>query len=142
MAVRSLVLGRLKPSQPTDPTPLSGLAPREVWPAGSALDDVVHRGNLRLAGIGPERPHDRQQRFPEGLERFLGIPDVEHLNLAVGLEGDVIEPTGRGTSAGRFQLADRFVVQRRCKRAGCEVETESHLLLSFLRFSGPRLSLS
>ena len=73
-----------------------------VWPAGSALDDVVHRGNLWLAGIGSERRHDRQQRLPEGLERFLGIPDVEHLNLAVGLEGDVVEPSCRGTSASRF----------------------------------------
>ena len=69
---------------------------RELYAMGSNPDAA------RLAGIGPERPHDRQQRFPEGLERFLGIPDVEHLNLAVGLEGDVVEPTGRGTSASRF----------------------------------------
>ena len=62
--------------------------------AGSALDDVVYRGDVRLAGIDPERRKDRQKRRPEGLERLLGLPDVEHLDLAVGLEGDVGEPAG------------------------------------------------
>jgi hypothetical protein len=47
---------------------------------------------MRLAGTGPERLHDRQQRLAEGLERLLGVPDVEHLNLPVGLHGDVVEP--------------------------------------------------
>ena len=50
---------------------------------------------------------------PKGLERLLGIPDVEHLNLPVGLESRVIEPAGRGSSAGRFELFDRLVVHRR-----------------------------
>ena len=40
--------------------------------SGSALDDVVYRGDVRLAGIGPELPHDRQQRGPEGIEWLLG----------------------------------------------------------------------
>ena len=60
----------------------------------SALDDVVHRGNLRLAGIRPERPHDWQQGGPECLERLLRFPDVEYLDLPIVLECDVVEPTG------------------------------------------------
>ena len=66
----------------------------------------MHRGNLRLAGIGPERPNDWQQGGPERLERLerlLRLPDVEHLDLPIALECDVVEPTGGRPCTSRFQ---------------------------------------
>ena len=68
----------------------------------SALDDVVDGHDLRLAGIGPQLGHDRQQRLPEGLERLLGVPDVEHLDQAVRFESDVIEPASGRSCTSRF----------------------------------------
>jgi hypothetical protein len=55
----------------------------------------------------------------------LRIPDVEHVDEATGLEGDVKEPAGRGAGTRRFEPADRFVVLLRGKRVGCEGEAES-----------------
>ena len=54
----------------------------------------MHLRDHRLTGVGSERGHDRYQGLAKGIERLLGIPDVEHLNLPVGLKSDVVEPAG------------------------------------------------
>jgi len=54
---------------------------------------------LRLAGINPCLGENRHQCCPEGLERLLGVPDVEHLDLAAGFESEVMQPSGRRAPA-------------------------------------------
>src|SRR6266496_2880215 len=68
----------------------------------SALNDVVHLRHHRLTGIGSKRGHDRHQGLAKRIERLLRIPDVEHLNLPVGLKRRVVEPAGRSSGAGRL----------------------------------------
>src|SRR5439155_14532217 len=68
----------------------------------SPLNDVVHLRHHWLTGVGSERGHDRHQGLAKCIERLLGIPDVEHLNLPVSLKSDVVQPTGGSSGAGRF----------------------------------------
>ena len=83
-----------------------------VWGAGmSAGDDVVNGVDRRRVEFDAELDQDRDE--PLGaplLESFRGLPDVEHLDFTVHVDGDVMEPVRRVAFAGRVQTADRFVV--------------------------------
>ena len=58
----------------------------------SALDHVVDERaeNHRLVQLDAMAREDRQERRSECVELLLGVPDIEHLDLAVGLECDVV----------------------------------------------------
>src|SRR5205807_7075757 len=92
----------------------------------SALNDVVHRRDARLTWISPYLGENWNQRRAERLKRLLGVPHIEHLDLAVHVESDVIEPPGWRSGTGPFESLDCVVVRRGRERTGGEVHTECH----------------
>ena len=93
-----------------------------------STDDVVHWCDHRSAGIRSELRHDRKQRRPEGLERLLRVPDVEYLDLAVGLHRDVEETCRPGPRLRPLRDSQHVVISRRRERAWREVEARVPLL--------------
>src|ERR1700689_2145470 len=73
-------------------------------------DYVVNGRHLGLARIHPQLAENRHQRGSERLEGFRGLPDVEQLDLAASVQGDVIEPACRRCGAHRLEPADYLVV--------------------------------
>ena len=69
---------------------------------------------------------DRHQGRTEGLEVFLGLPDVEHLQLTLGFEGDVEVTPLRRSGAVSFQPLDGFVVLLGREPDKGEIDPERH----------------
>jgi hypothetical protein len=67
-----------------------------------------------------EEDRDESLRAPV-FECVLGFPDVEHLDLAVRVDGGVVEPADRATLPSRIEPADGFVVLLRGEPAVPEV---------------------
>jgi len=76
----------------------------------SALDHVVYVLRHGRVQCDAELCEDRHQGLAEGVEILLGLPDVEDLDGAVRLEGDVVGAALRRTGTGRLQLLDGSVV--------------------------------
>src|SRR6266542_3500320 len=76
----------------------------------SADDDVVDRGDHRLAGVDPGRAKDRHQRLAERLERFRRVPDVEDLKAVLSLERRVVGASGGSALPRVLELLDDVVV--------------------------------
>ena len=82
----------------------------------SALDDVVHRRNLRLSRVHAYLLENRHQRLPKGVESSLRFPHVEDLELVPGAEAGVIKPpcrlSGTGPKAGGPNYLRRFALEQ------------------------------
>ena len=95
-------------ASPRSGQPLFGAAPAEnaSRPARSigrsAFDLVVNSGHHRLVQLDASRVQDRNEGGPKRVECFLRFPDVEDLDLAVCLKGDVVDPSIRGSRARLF----------------------------------------
>ena len=85
--------------------------------------DARHHWRLQFDAVCRK---DRQKRRSERVEFFLGIPNIEDLDLAVGLERDVDRTSLRGSRAGRVELLDYFVVLVRRESTVCEIEPLRH----------------
>src|SRR4051794_34211238 len=66
---------------------------RDGGPA-SAGDDVVDRGDHRLAWVDPGRAENRHQRRAKRLERLGRVPDVKDLQPVLALERGVVAAPG------------------------------------------------
>src|SRR5580658_1579984 len=94
--------------------------------ASASDDDVVDRRDHGRAGVDPFGGQDRHQRGAERLEGLLGLPDIEHVDVVLDLEREVVETSGRCARSGRFQILERLVVGVDRERARREVETSGH----------------
>ena len=84
-------------------------------PLVSAPDDLANGSDGRRKKLDPEFGEDRHEsRWPGGFERLLRLPNVEHFDLAVRFESNVIEPSGRAALTGCLEAADCLVVL--CRR--------------------------
>src|SRR6266508_665859 len=92
----------------------------------SARDHVVDVGDLRRTRVDAKFGQDRNQRLAECLKQFLRLPDVEDLDLAVGLQSHVVQPTRRRAGPGLLELLDRFVVLGDCERTRGEIQAHRH----------------
>src|SRR5450755_1656470 len=115
----------LQPARGTLPQRSSPLC-RGALEAISALDHVVHPGHHRLAGIGAKFGHYRNERRPERLKCPLRFPDVENLDLAVRLKGNVVRASFRRARTRSLELGNRFVVLVLGEPAGREVKPKCH----------------
>ena len=102
---------------------------------GSAFDLVVNSGHHRLVQLDPGRVEDRDQGGPERLESLLGLPDIEDLDLAVCLKGDVGDAPIRGSRARLFELAECCVVLLLREPLTSDVKAQCHSIPIPLRVS-------
>src|SRR4051794_15300596 len=86
----------------------------------SPVDHVVDPGDHRLARIGSEFGHDRNERRAECLERLLGLPDVEDLDLPVRLKGEMVGASLGRSGAGLLEPSNHLVIALRSEPAGAE----------------------
>jgi hypothetical protein len=92
-------------SPPCDRLPRAGVS-------RSALDLVVNPSHHRLVHLDARRREDRQKGCPERLECLLGLPNVEDLDLAVGLKCDVGDASVGGSGTRFLQLLTLSAVVR------------------------------
>ena len=88
--------------------------------------------NHRRFQLDAELRQDRYQSLAEGIELRLGLPDVEHIDVAVSLEGDVERASVGCSGSGRLKPAERICVLLRGESAMLEVDSERHLYQPFV----------
>src|SRR6478752_6357404 len=99
----------------------------------SGFDLVMTPSHHRLVQLEPCRGEDREQGLPERLKRLLGLPDVEDLNLAACLQGDVEDSSVGGACARFFELSEGCVVLLLSESFASDVEPKCHSVVDSLR---------
>ena len=92
--------------------------------------------NHRRFQLDAELRQDRYQSLAEGIELRLGLPDVEHIDVAVSLEGDVERASVGCSGSGRLKPAERICVLLRGESAMLEIDSERHLYQPFVALDG------
>jgi len=88
--------------------------------------------NHRRFQLDAELRQDRYQSLAAGIELRLGLPDVEHIDVAVSLEGDVERASVGCSGSGRLKPAERICVLLRGESAMLEIDSERHLYQPFV----------
>src|ERR1700679_4277735 len=92
----------------------------------SALDLVVNPSHHRLVHLDGRCREDRQKGHPECVECLLRLPNIEDLDLAIRLKGDVGDTSVGGSGTRFLKLDERRVVPLRRKALGSDIEPERH----------------